>query len=225
MNKMLKRLLLIVNLLLFGTLIFSIFVPSRAKKAEYSNTDVSSTNRNNIPTVGIITNTRSISLSFDLYNKEFYGICLFFSAEGEDENGEIICTLQYGGTEIAKEAISVKELFAKMRSSSLSAKEIFAGNGENRSGRYTILLQGNGISSDTRISLYGNDNTWKYVKMESDVYQEFYGPLYLLEVVGEEHPHIWSAAFILTLSLLFSYLIYRNDKEKGIGAIRKDKKI
>ena len=225
MNKMLKRLLVIVNLLLLLALIFSIFVPSYEKKAEYSNTDVSSTNRKDIPTVGIITNTRNISLSFDLYNEEFYGICLFFSAEGEDENGEIVCTLQFDGQEIAKEVISVRELFAKMRASSLSAREIFSENGEKRSGKYTILLQGNEISSDTRISLYGNDSTWKYLKMENDAYQEFYGPLYLVEVIGEEHPHIWSVAFILTLSLLFSYLIYRNDKEKGIGAIRKDKKI
>ena len=220
MNKILKKTLIIVNLLALAALLLAIFIPSHQKKVKYSNTDASGLNK-----VGIITDKRDIQLSFDLYNEEFYGICLYFAAEGEDEGGEIICTLKYAGQEIASETVQVKELLAKMRSSSLGATELFPGNGEKSSGTYTLLLQGSGISPETKISLYANDNAWKYVRLESDTYQEYYGPLYLLEVIGEEHPHIWSAAFILTLSLLFSYLIYANDKEKRCEAIQNNEEI
>ena len=226
MNKILKKLLLIVNLLLFVVFMLSIFVPSHKKKVMYSNTDVNgTTDRNSIDTVGLITDKRNITLSFELYNQEFYGICLYFEAEGEDESGEITCTLQFEDQIVAEERIQVKELFARMKSSSLSATEIFAGSRENKPGKYTVLLEGTGISPETKISLYANDNAWKYVRLESDTYQEYYGPLYLLEVIGEEHPHIWSTAFILTLSLLFSYIIYANDKEKRSEAIQNNEEI
>ena len=222
MNKILKNTLIIVNLLALGALLLALFIPSHQKKVKYSNTDVSGLNK-----VGIITDKRDIQLSFDLYNEEFYGICLYFAAEGEDEGGEIICTLKYAGQEIASETVQVKELFAKMRSSSLGATELFSGNGKESSGTYTLLLQGSGISPETKISLYGNDNAWKYVRIENNAYQEYYGPLYLLEVGGEEHPHIWSMAFLLTLSLLFSYLIYtyRRDEGKRSGAVQNNKEI
>ena len=70
MNKILKKLLLIVNLLLFVVFMLSIFVPSHKKKVMYSNTDVNgTTDRNSIDTVGLITDKRNITLSFELYNQ------------------------------------------------------------------------------------------------------------------------------------------------------------
>ena len=37
---------------------------------------------------------------------------------------------------------------------------------------------------------------------------------YSLEVMEPQHPYIWMAAMILSMSLLFSYLIYSDLKEK-----------
>ena len=66
MNKILKKTLIIVNLLALAALLLAIFIPSHQKKVKYSNTDASGLNK-----VGIITDKRDIQLSFDLYNEEF----------------------------------------------------------------------------------------------------------------------------------------------------------
>ena len=67
MNKILKKTLIIVNLLALAALLLALFIPSYQKKVKYSNTDASGLNK-----VGIITDKRDIQLSFELYNEEFY---------------------------------------------------------------------------------------------------------------------------------------------------------
>lgn len=221
MNKKVRRFLLVINLFLLVFLISAILVPVKRKTVKYSNTNIDTTNRReNVSKVGTITNNKNAEFSFELYNEKLYGVCLFFCVEGKDENGEIVCTLEYNGEKVGQTSVSIKELLFRMKANELSAKELLFGDIEKRDGKYTLILEGKELSPDTRVSFYGNESTEKYLKYENNIYQDYYEALYIIEVVGESNPYIWNMMFIFVLSLLFSYLIYMKDKEKSVEPIK-----
>lgn len=220
MSQRLKRIFIILNVFFFVCLVATILIPTATPKVEISNTDTSTT----ITKIGAITNSRNIQLEFELYNEELYGITLYFCPDGEDESGEVTCTLKRDGKVLAQDSVSVKELFVLAASSGLNGKEFKFGKGIQESGEYVVELSGSGISDATRIALYGNDDREQNLKLGDDL-QVFDNPLYMIEVWSYTYPYIWYAALILALCMMCSYVVYINfylaDKEKSCAKNRK----
>ena len=215
MKKNIRKLLILVNAIFGIGVLWALFFPIAGTSAEYSNTDTSG----DVVQLGAITDQRSMRLKFHLYGNELSGINLFFYVDGEEESGNIICTLKYNDTEIGQETVSVRELSALASSSSLKAKKLEFEHEAVSSGEYTLLLEGQDIPAETRIALYGNKSTENFLQIE-DKLQNFYTPLYLLEVSTTSHPYIWYAAFCFALCIMTSYIVYMNQvlrsKEKKL---------
>lgn len=215
MKKKTRNLMNMINILLFSALIFSLIVPSERKSTLYSNIDISEYgNAEKIPKVSAVTDKTNLELKFALNNKKLYGIGLYFCVEGEDDSGEITCTLRNEGETIVTDCFTVKELTIYSKSSSIKSKEIILDKPMLISGECTVLLEGDGICPQTRISLYGNTNTESHLKVVDNWNSDFYTPLYKIETLEEKHPYVWTMAFLFFLSLLFSYIVYINQKEK-----------
>ena len=206
-----------INILFFVLWLFSIVFPIERKTVYYENTDISSYGSlGSIPKIGAITNNRSAELRFSLYNETLYGICLYFYVDSDDDQGNINCTLTCDGKEIEKQIITVKELLALKKGNVINAKELILKNRSVCSGEYVLILEGENISPETRISLYGNRNAEKYLDYANADYQNYNGILYIIEVVEDQHPYIWATTFSLVMSLLFSYIIWIGYREKKI---------
>lgn len=215
MKKNIRKLLILVNAIFGIVVLWALFFPIAGTSAEYSNTDTSG----DVVQLGAVTDQRSMELKFNLYGHELSGINLFFYVDGEEDSGDIICTLKYNGEEIGQETVSVRELAALASSSSLKAKKLEFKHEAVSSGEYTLLLEGQDIAAETRIALYGNKSTENFLQIE-DKLQNFYTPLYLLEVSTTSHPYIWYAVFCFVLCMMTSYVIYMNyalkNKEKKL---------
>lgn len=221
MNKKVKSRLTAMNLLFFCIWVMALVIPAERKAETYSNTDISDFSGNSsIPRIGAITDSRELKLRFDLYDKELYGIGLYFCVEGEDESGAITCTIKHEGETIAEDTFLVKELAFFSNTSTLKNKEIVLEHPQTASGEYTVLLKGEGISSQTRVSLYGNAGAERYLKYENAWYGDYYVPLYVIETLEPKHPYIWAASFLFFMGLLFTYIVYINayisQKEKQV---------
>ena len=167
-----------------------------------------------IPKLGAITDSRDAEIRFDLYDKQIYGIGLYFCVDGTDEEGEIKCTLKLDDQVVAEDTVTIRELISMQSDASINETELYLKTSEKQSGKYTLLLQGKNISPETRVALYGSrnaDHMLSYVNANSDNVADIF---YSLEVMEPQHPYIWMAAMILSMSLLFSYLIYSDLKEK-----------
>ena len=115
---------------------------------------------------------------------------------------------------VAEDTVTIRELVATQSNTSINETELYLKTSEKQSGKYTLLLQGENISPETRVALYGSrnaDHMLSYVNANSDNVADI---LYSLEVMEPQHPYIWMTAMILAMSLLFSYLIYSDMKEK-----------
>ena len=109
---------------------------------------------------------------------------------------------------------AITDLISMQSNASINETELYLKTSEKQSGKYTLLLQGKNISPETRVALYGSrnaDHMLSYVNANSDNVADIF---YSLEVMEPQHPYIWMAAMILSMSLLFSYLIYSDLKEK-----------
>ncbi|WP_373212137.1 hypothetical protein [Ruminococcus sp. 5_1_39BFAA] len=223
MNKKLKWILGAVNLLLLLALIISVIIPIERKTSLYMNVDVSDfSGQNQIPRVGVISNDRSANLKFCLYNEKLYGVSLYFSVDGEEDEGEILCTIKQNDETVLEETISVKALSILSKGSSLNPAVFVVGNSKKENGEFTISLQGNGISPKTRVSLLGNQSTGNYLKyVDYEKYGKYYAVLYSIETLVPKHPYIWACTLVLILSLLSSYIIYINcNKEIKVEAVK-----
>ena len=201
--KKIRNILICINLIFVLCFLAALFVPVERKDTLYSSTDASIYDKKYmIPKLGAITDSRDAEIRFDLYDKQIYGIGLYFCVDGTDEEGEIKCTLKLDDQVVAEDTVTINET------------ELYLKTSEKQSGKYTLLLQGKNISPETRVALYGSrnaDHMLSYVNANSDNVADIF---YSLEVMEPQHPYIWMAAMILSMSLLFSYLIYSDLKEK-----------
>lgn len=203
-----------VNLLLIIAVLWSGAFSVERKTAAYTNKDITRyKSLNTIPKLGSITNNRTAEINFSLYDEKLYGIDLFFYVSGEDTKGDITCTLKKDGDVISSQVIEVKELFALMSETELQPKEILFG-GYSCDGEYTLLLEGNNIAKQTRISLYGNRENEYFLNYVNANYQNYNNILYIVETLKPKHPYLWVCLFLLSMSLVFSVIIFINDKEK-----------
>ena len=213
--KKIKRILICINLFFIICFIAAIVVPVDRKDTLYSSTDAGIYNSQAvIPKLGGITNSRSAEIRFSSYDKEIYGIGLYFYVDGTDEEGEIKATLKLDDQVVAEDTVTIRELLATKSSSTINETELYLRTNSKQSGAYTLLLEGENISPDTRVALYGSrnaDHILSYVNANADDYTDIF---YSLEVMEPQHPYIWMTAMILSMSLLFSYLIYSDMKEK-----------
>ena len=215
MGKKRKAVMLGVNVFLVLALLWSVVFTVDRKNADYTNTDIERyKSLNTIPKLGAVTNSRTAEIRFSLYDEKLYGIALFFYASGEDTDGEIVCSLKHEGETISKQTVSVKELFALINKNEIKPKELILGNGEVCNGDYTLEIKGNGISPQTRISLYGNKADEYFLDYTNANYQNYNGILYIVETLEPERPYIWACAFLLAMSFVFSLIICMNEKEK-----------
>ena len=116
---------------------------------------------------------------------------------------------------VAEDTVTVRELMATQSSSTINETELYLRTNAKESGEYTLILQGENISPETRVALYGSrnaDHILSYVNANSDNVADIF---YSLETMEPQHPYIWMTAMILAMSLLFSYLIYSDLKEKN----------
>lgn len=211
-----RNILICINLIFIVCFLAALFIPVDRKETLYFSTDASIYDKQSmIPKMGSITNSRDAEIRFNLYDQEIYGIGLYFYVDGTDEEGEIKCTLKLDDQVVAEDTITIKELLATQSNTSINETELYLKTSEKQSGEYTLLLQGENISSDTRVALYGSrnaDHMLSYVNANSDNVADIF---YSLEVVEPQHPYIWMTAMILSMSMLFSYLIYSDLKEKN----------
>ena len=110
--------------------------------------------------------------------------------------------------------VAVKELFALVNKNEIKPKELILGNGEVCNGDYTLEIKGSGISSQTRISLYGNKADEYFLDYTNANYQNYNGILYIVETLDPERPYVWACAFLLAMSFVFSLIICMNEREK-----------
>ena len=188
--KKIRNILICINLIFVLCFLAALFVPVERKDTLYSSTDAS------------------------IYDKQIYGIGLYFCVDGTDEEGEIKCTLKLDDQVVAEDTVTIRELISMQSNASINETELYLKTSEKQSGKYTLLLRGKNISPETRVALYGSrkaDHMLSYVNANSDNVADIF---YSLEVMEPQHPYIWMAAMILSMSLLFSYLIYSDLKEK-----------
>ena len=167
-----------------------------------------------IPKLGAVTNSRTAEIQFSLYDEKLYGIALFFYVSGENTDGELVCSLKHDGETISEQTVAVKELFALVNKNEIKPKELILGNGEVCNGDYTLEIKGSGISSQTRISLYGNKADEYFLDYTNANYQNYNGILYIVETLDPERPYVWACAFLLAMSFVFSLIICMNEREK-----------
>lgn len=214
--KKIRNILICVNLVFVLCFLAALIIPVDRKDTLYSSTDASIYDkRNMIPKLGGITDSREAEIRFSIYNKEIYGIGLYFYVDGTDEEGTIKCTLKSGDQVVAEDTVTVRELMATQSSSTINETELYLRTNAKESGEYTLILQGENISPETRVALYGSrnaDHILSYVNANSDNVADIF---YSLETMEPQHPYIWMTAMILAMSLLFSYLIYSDLKEKN----------
>ena len=224
MNKE-KKMFVLLNIVFCIFFIVGIFFVEERRETLYFNTDTSMySGVSNIPKIGAITNDRAAEIKFSLFDKKLYGISFFFYVSGEDDTGEISCTLQYDGENIETVTFPVKELFALSEKENLSAKEIVFKTTPSFSGEYTLSLNGKNIDSQTRISFYGNNSSEnRYVNYVNGDYQEYTEVLYILSIYEQQHPYLWYAFLIFALEIIISFLFYLDNKEKKIGNIHREK--
>jgi len=131
--------------------------------------------------------------------KKLYGVNLYFGVDGDDENGKKLpVLLNIIMKHLQKQTFSVKELASLTEGSSLNSVEILLDDFEKRDGEYTVVINGTGISPETRVSLLGNINTGSYFRYEeSGSYGEYYSILYAIETLNPKHPYVWACALIL----------------------------
>ena len=115
---------------------------------------------------------------------------------------------------ISEQTVAVKELFALVNKNEIKPKELILGNGEVCNGDYTLEIKGSGISSQTRISLYGNKADEYFLDYTNANYQNYNGILYIVETLDPERPYVWACAFLLAMSFVFSLIICMNEREK-----------
>lgn len=214
--KKIRNILICVNLVFVLCFLAALIIPVDRKDTLYSSTDASIYDKKNmIPKLGGITDSREAEIRFSIYNKEIYGIGLYFYVDGTDEEGTIKCTLKSGDQVVAEDTVTVRELMATQSSSTINETELYLRTNAKESGEYTLILQGENISPETRVALYGSrnaDHILSYVNANSDNVADIF---YSLETMEPQHPYIWMIAMILAMSLLFSYLIYSDLKEKN----------
>lgn len=216
MKKNIRKILLTINIIFGMGVLWAAFFPINENLVEFSNTDVNGT----LVHIGSITNNRKMELEYCVYDKKLSGIDLFFCVESKENNnnGKVICTFKYNDDVILRETVNVKELNA-LNVSGINAKNFEVKHDAVSSGIYTLTLEGDGISRETRVSLYGNRTSQNYLQC-TDELQNYYTPLYMIEVQSTSHPYIWYMLFLLALSMMISYVIYIDqnlkDKEKKI---------
>ena len=214
--KKIRNILICVNLVFVLCFLAALIIPVDRKDTLYSSTDASIYDKKNmIPKLGGITDSREAEIRFSIYNKEIYGIGLYFYVDGTDEEGTIKCTLKSGDQVVAEDTVTVRELMATQSSSTINETELYLRTNAKESGEYTLILQGENISPETRVALYGSrnaDHILSYVNANSDNVADIF---YSLETMEPQYPYIWMTAMILAMSLLFSYLIYSDLKEKN----------
>ena len=214
--KKIRNILICVNLVFVLCFLAALIIPVDRKDTLYSSTDASIYDKKNmIPKLGGITDSREAEIRFSIYNKEIYGIGLYFYVDGTDEEGTIKCTLKSGDQVVAEDTVTVRELMATQSSSTINETELYLRTNAKESGEYTLILQGENISPETRVALYGSrnaDHILSYVNANSDNVADIF---YSLETMEQQHPYIWMTAMILAMSLLLSYLIYSDLKEKN----------
>ena len=214
--KKIRNILICVNLVFVLCFLAALIIPVDRKDTLYSSTDASIYDKKNmIPKLGGITDSREAEIRFSIYNKEIYGIGLYFYVDGTDEEGTIKCTLKSGDQVVAEDTVTVRELMATQSSSTINETELYLRTNAKESGEYTLILQGENISPETRVALYGSrnaDHILSYVNANSDNVADIF---YSLETMEPQHQYIWMTAMILAMSLLFSYLIYSDLKEKN----------
>ena len=221
MNRKKKLILCIVNAGCFLALVLSCIIPIERKENLCSNIEIEDfRNWYSIPRIGSVTDDKQIKLKFSLYDEKLYGINLYFCVDGEEENGEVTCTISHDDEVIGERSFSVEELASLNTGSSLNAVELLADNVSRDDGEYEITITGSEIPSKTRVSLLGNVNTGSFVKYEDDFYGNYYSVLYMIEIRSLKHPYIWAATLILALSLLCSYVFYISSEESKIETVK-----
>ena len=191
--KKIRNILICINLIFVLCFLAALFVPVERKDTLYSSTDASIYDKKSmIPKLGAITDSRDAEIRFDLYDKQIYGIGLYFCVNGTDEEGEIKCTLKLDDQVVAEDTVTIRELIATQSNTSINETELYLKTSEKQSGKNA-------------------NHMLSYVNANSDNVADIF---YSLEVMEPQHPYIWMTAMILSMSLLFSYLIYSDLKEK-----------
>ena len=133
----------------------------------------------------------------------------------------IATAIEYNNETLTKQTFSVKELASLTEGTSLNSVEILVNDFEKRDGEYTVVINGTGISPETRVSLLGNINTGSYFRYEeSGSYGEYYSILYAIETLNPKHPYVWACALIFALSLLSSYVFHISYEESKVETVK-----
>ena len=183
--KKIRNILICINLVFVLCFLAALFVPVERKDTLYSSTDASIYDKKSmIPKLGAITDSRDAEIRFDLYDKQIYGIGLYFCVDGTDEEGEIKCTLKLNDQVVAEDTVTIRELVATQSNTSINETELYLKTSEKQSGKYTLLLQGENISPETRVALYGSrnaDHMLSYVNANSDNVADIFYSLEVME--------------------------------------------
>lgn len=216
MKGKLKLFLIGINAFFFILFIAAVIIPVERKNADISSTEIKQyDSKSSIPKIGAITNDRDAKITFEMYGQKLCGIGLYFNVTGTDDSGQIMYKLEHDGESVAEGDISVKALMAADNRRNISETELNVGN-ISTSGKYTLTLEGKGISDKTRVALYGSRDSDHFLKYENANCEEYIEIIYSLKVISLQHPYIWMTAMLLAFSFLFSSIIYIGSKEKKV---------
>jgi hypothetical protein len=212
-NKKRMRVLFLINVVFVLIFLASLVIPSKGKEVYLSNIDISAYNElESIPVIGTITDNRKAEIEFHLDGETLYGISLYFYVTGNEtalvtDEAKVKATIRSESEVIAETEVTVRELYMLMSDDSLNEKELVFDCEEPLEGTYTLVLEGEGIPAETRISLYGNKSTDRDLNYRNAGLDRQHGVLYSLEITTREHPFIWSCGLMLAMCFLFSCII------------------
>lgn len=214
MKGKLKYFLIGINVICVVLFIASVVIPVERKNVDISSTEIKQyDSKGSIPKIGAITNDRSAKITFEMYDQKLCGIGLYFNVTGTDDNGKIMYKLEHEDEIVSEGEVSVKALMVADSQDSISETE-FSVDNIVTSGKYTLVLEGSGISDKTRVALYGSRDSDRFLKYKNANCEEYIEILYSLKILTPQHPFIWMTAMLMAFSLLFTSVIYIGSKEK-----------
>jgi len=198
--------------------LLSVLVPIERKDELYANTDIADIKTvSSIPRMGVISNNRDVRIRFSIDQKKLYGMQLFFYFHGKNTDGTVKCDLYCDGELIGNDKFAVADLDTLMSYEHVHGKEIVFDLKEKITGDCLMVLSGEGIAPDTRISLYGNNASVSDVIYESDNIQKYNNIMYNMEILEKSRPYIWCMSLVFAIAALIFYLSVSYEKTSEIS--------
>lgn len=209
-----RHILMYALLAITGILfLLSVLIPVERKDKLYANTDIADFKTvSSMPRMGVISDNRDIRIRFTVDQKKLYGMQLFFYVHGKKTDGTVKCELYCDGSLIGHDEFAVTDLDTLMSYEHVYGKEIVFDLKEKITGDCLLVLSGESIAKDTRISLYGNNASVSDVIYESDNIQKYHNIMYNVEILEKSRPYIWCMSLLLAVAALIVYLSVSYEK-------------